>query len=199
MGEIKTNDLQEVKKPATENYHNIKPETGITVHEARDSWDSIINNKIDDNRGKCFEDSKEDKTKENLEVDNTQRNGKGENQEAKNELNKQGETSITKEEINLLNKLKSGILDGIVGDVFNTNGGSSRWMEIQDGNPVRYKQGPGGKYFDGKETVKFEGKKTTLEKWVTDDEKLVFLQKFGWLMEDKDVQSYSAKFKPENK
>lgn len=36
MGEIKTNDLQEVKSPNADGFTNIKPETGMTVKEARD-------------------------------------------------------------------------------------------------------------------------------------------------------------------
>ena len=88
-------------------------------------------------------------------------------------------------------------LDGLVGTDYYTSGGSRIWMEIKNGTPVRYKQGPGGKFLDGKENIKFEGKKTVREKWETDDEKLAFLQKFGWLMEDNNVKAYSAKFKPE--
>ena len=40
MGEIKTNDLQEIKKPAVDNYLDIKPKEGTTPQEARSSWDS---------------------------------------------------------------------------------------------------------------------------------------------------------------
>ena len=36
MGEIKTNDLQEVKSPNADGFTNIKPETGMTVKKARD-------------------------------------------------------------------------------------------------------------------------------------------------------------------
>ena len=61
-----------------------------------------------------------------------------------------------------------------------------------------FKEGPGGKYFDNKENVHFDGVIHTLQKWVTDEQKLAFLQKFGWLMKDSDVKAYSAKFKPKN-
>ena len=36
----------------------------------------------------------------------------------------------------------------------------------------------------------------TLQEWVTDEQKLEFLRKFGWLMKDEAVRVYSAKFKP---
>ena len=108
-----------------------------------------------------------------------------------------GEMGRFSEENTLLQKLASGELDGLVGRVYFYSGGSSVWTVIENGNPVRYKQGPGGKYFDGKENVKYEGKKNIQEKWETDEEKLVFLQKYGWLIDDNDVKAYSARFKPE--
>ena len=104
--------------------------------------------------------------------------------------------SKTKEEKGLLAKLANGLFDGTVGDVFTTSGGSSVWTTIKDGVPVRYKKGPGSKYFDGKENVHVEGVLHTLKKWKTDEEKLSFFQNFGWLMKDKDARAYSAKFKP---
>jgi len=102
----------------------------------------------------------------------------------------------TSEEKNLLAKLLSGVLDGQVGNDLTTTGGSTVWTEIRNGEPVRYKHGPGGKFFNGKENERFDGVLHTLEKWTTDDEKLGFFQKLGWLMEDPDAKNYSAKFKP---
>lgn len=101
----------------------------------------------------------------------------------------------TKEETKLLKKLAKGMLDGIVGNDLWTSGGSRVWTEIKNGNPVRYKKGPGGKFFDGKENTRYEGVLHTLEEWKNDDEKLRFLQKFGWLLKDEDAKKYSAKFK----
>ena len=197
MGEIKTDDLQEVKSSEVENYQNVKPEDGMTVHEAQKTWDKIFDNGTDDSESKSSEEDRTGRTEESHKEDNTQRNDSGETQEAKNDLRDQNETCRTMEEISLLEKLMSGKLDGLVGDVFYTTGGSSIWTEIKDGIPVRYKQGPGGKYFDGKENVRYEGQKHIQEKWKTDDEKLAFLQKYGWLMKDDDVKKYSEKFKPE--
>ena len=100
------------------------------------------------------------------------------------------------EEKKILQKLASGLLDGVVGNSIETSGGSTVWKEIKDGLPMQYKQGPGGKFFDNRENVRFEGKLNILDKWKTDNEKLSFLQKFGWLMKDEDVKNYSSKFKP---
>ena len=170
----------------------------MSVQEARNTWDRIINEEIYDNKSKGLEENNQDRTKESPKEDNIQRNDIGELREAQNEIKDQGEAGRSMEEVGLLKKLSSGELDGQVGKDYYTTGGSTIWTEIKDGNPIRYKQGPGGKLFDGKEGVKFEGVKHTLEEWKTDDEKLAFLQKYGWLIEDDDVKNYSKKFKPEN-
>ena len=103
---------------------------------------------------------------------------------------------MTNEEKKLLQKLASGELDGFVGNDVATSGGSTVWKAIKNGLPAMFKQGPEGKFFNGQENERYEGVLRTLQKWVTDDEKLQFLQKFGWLMQDADVKAYSAKFKP---
>lgn len=103
---------------------------------------------------------------------------------------------MTNEEKNLLDKLASGALDGIVGDILTTSGGSSVWKTIKNGIPVMLKKGPGGKFFNGKENVRYSGVLHQLEEWITDEQKLEFLKKFGWLMKDTDVKAFSAKFKP---
>jgi hypothetical protein len=103
---------------------------------------------------------------------------------------------MTKEEKKLLGKLASGLLDGIVGNDLTTSGGSSVWMRIINGKPARYKQGPTKKFFNGKENEKIPGVLHVLEEWNTDEEKIGFLRKFGWLMDDVDVRNYSAKYKP---
>ena len=196
MGEIKTNDLQEVKNPDIDNYQRIRPESGMKALDARNAWDSIFNNEMEKNKYENTGEDREDKTKENDKEASTQWDENAESQEIRDEIDKT-DIGRSDEEIGLLKKLLSEELDGPVGTNYYTSGGSTIWMEIKNGNPVRYKQGPGGKFFDGKENIKFEGKRTVLEKWETDDEKLAFLQKYGWLMEDKEVKSYSAKFKPE--
>lgn len=57
MGEIKSNDLQEVKKPAVENYLDIKPQEGLTPREAKSNWDNEFK-EIGDKQ-ETFENSKE--------------------------------------------------------------------------------------------------------------------------------------------
>lgn len=103
---------------------------------------------------------------------------------------------FTDEEKKLLKRLASGALDGLVGDDLITTGGSTVWKSIKNGAPVMFKQGPGGRFFNGKENERFEGVLYTLQEWVTDDQKIEFLRKFGWLMKDEAVKIYSAKFKP---
>lgn len=102
---------------------------------------------------------------------------------------------MTEEEKELLKKTESGILDGIVGDYLIT-GKSTVWKVIKNGVPVMLKQGPSKRVFNGKENERIEGVLHTLQEWVTDEEKLEFLRKFGWLMKDASVRMYSAKFKP---
>lgn len=102
----------------------------------------------------------------------------------------------SKEEKGLLEKLASGLLDGRVGDSFSVGAGSTTWKEIKNGEPASYKKGPGGRLFNGKENERYEGVTRTVKKYKTDDEKLGFLQKFGWLMDDEDVKEYSKKYKP---
>lgn len=103
---------------------------------------------------------------------------------------------MSNEEKRLLSKLESGELDGCVGDSVITNGGSSVWKVITNGLPTMLKEGPGGKFFNGKENERIDGVRHIYEKWDTDDRKIEFLRKFGWLMDDADVKAYSAKFKP---
>ena len=103
---------------------------------------------------------------------------------------------ITSEEKTLLEKLSLGLFDGCVGNQLLTTGGSAIWKTIKNGVPVMLKQGPTRKFFDGKENTYSEGILHTLQEWVTDEQKLEFLRKFGWLMRDATVKAYSAKFKP---
>lgn len=103
---------------------------------------------------------------------------------------------MTKEEKGLLEKLATGALDGFVGDDLITSGKSTIWKAIKNGVPTMFKQGPGKRVFNGKENERIEGALHVLQEWFTDDEKLEFLRKFGWLMKDTAVKAYSAKFKP---
>lgn len=104
---------------------------------------------------------------------------------------------ITKEEKNLLLKLASGILDGMVGDERVYRGYRNVYCGkyIKDGVPVSYREGESSRFFNGKENERIPGKREE-ERYVTDEQKLNFLQRYGWLTDDDDVKAYSAKFKP---
>lgn len=99
------------------------------------------------------------------------------------------------EEMSLLQRLAEGLLDGVVGNYITTSGGSTIWKVIENGTPRSYKQGPSGRFFNGKENEACIGKLRTLQEWNTDEDKLDFLRRFGWLLRDEDARSYSAKFK----
>ncbi len=103
---------------------------------------------------------------------------------------------LTRLESELLRKLGKGLLDGFVGDYLTTSGGSTVWTEIKNGTPMRLKEGPGGKFFNGKENERFKGATHVLQKWSSDEEKVGFLRKFGFLMKDDSVKKYSSLFKP---
>ena len=45
MGEIKTNDLQEMKNPVIENFRNIIPEAGTKIKEVQNFWIKEMNSK----------------------------------------------------------------------------------------------------------------------------------------------------------
>lgn len=103
----------------------------------------------------------------------------------------------TGEEKKLLAKLASGVLDGMVGDERVYRGYSSVFCGkyIKNGEPVAYRQGESSRFFNGKENERVPGKRVE-EHFDTDDRKLEFLQRYGWLTDDEDVKAYSAKYKP---
>ena len=103
----------------------------------------------------------------------------------------------TKEERSLLEKLASGVLDGMVGDekVYHGYKDVTYWKYIDKGVPVLCREGESTRFFNGKENERIPGKRVE-ERYETDEEKLEFLKRYGWLTDDKDVKAYSAKFKP---
>ena len=108
--------------------------------------------------------------------------------------------SRTTEEKNLLAKLASGVLDGMVGDEREYRGYKSVFCGkyIKDGEPVSYRQGESTRFFNGKENERIPGKREE-EHYDTDDRKLEFLQRYGWLTDDEEARTYSAKFKPQRR
>ena len=103
----------------------------------------------------------------------------------------------TREEQNLLARLASGALDGMVGDEREYRGYKSVYCGkyIKDGIPVSYRQGESERFFNGRENERVPVKREE-ERYETDEQKLEFLQRYGWLTDDEEVRSYSAKFKP---
>lgn len=66
---------------------------------------------------------------------------------------------------------------------------------LMNGVSVFYRQGEPTRFFNGKENEQFPGKLEEIH-CDTDNIKLEFLQRYGWLTDDYDVRVYSAKFKP---
>lgn len=77
----------------------------------------------------------------------------------------------------ILRALAGGDYDGARSDS-EMNGVSSGFY-IEDGTPVKYREGKSTRFFDGKENVKTPGKRTE-ERFDTDEEKTVFFQKYGF-------------------
>ncbi|MDD7772394.1 MAG: hypothetical protein PT958_06520 [Firmicutes bacterium] len=105
--------------------------------------------------------------------------------------------SKTREERILLEKLASGALDGPVGQEKVYPGYKNVYCGkyIKDGEPISYREGESSRFFNGRENERIPGKREE-DHYNTDDRKLEFLQRYGWLMDDEDVRAYSAKFKP---
>lgn len=101
------------------------------------------------------------------------------------------------EEKGLLDKLASGVLDGMVGNEKVYHGYQDVYCGkyIKGGEPVSYREGESSRFFNGKENERIAGKREE-DHYDTDERKLDFLQKYGWLTDDEDVTAYSAKFKP---
>ena len=102
----------------------------------------------------------------------------------------------TKEERNLLQKLKDGELDGRVGDTLEYGDHKKVYYDkfIKDGIPTVRRTGEGYKFFDGKENTRVPGNVEDTP-YENDSDKLEFLQRYGWLIDDQDAKEYSKKYK----
>ena len=105
----------------------------------------------------------------------------------------------TPEEQNLLNKLADGSLDGMVGDEREYREYHSIYCgkTIRNGTPIIYRQS------QPTQTADTSGNKNGISQrsekvYATDEQKRLFLQRYGWLMEDEQVRAYSALYKPEH-
>ena len=85
---------------------------------------------------------------------------------------------MNKEERNLLDKLASGLLDGMVGDEREYRGYKSVYCGkyIKDGIPISYRQGASERFFNGRENERIPGKREE-ERYDTDERKIEFLQR----------------------
>ena len=90
---------------------------------------------------------------------------------------------ITKEDLEkrLLLKLKRGVLDGSVGVLMIYKGFTNVVCGklIENGVPIAFRK----------------GKRTIETRFDTDTEKLEFLRRYGWLIDDDDTRAYSNLFK----
>lgn len=104
---------------------------------------------------------------------------------------------VTVEEKHLLEKLNSGALDGVVGSerIFGTYKQVYCGKFIKEGEPISYREGQTTRLFNNKECEHISGKRKE-EHFDTEERKLEFLQRFGFLIDDKEVKAYSAKYKP---
>lgn len=95
----------------------------------------------------------------------------------------------------ILKALAAGRYDGERAD--SEIGGVSSGYYIDQGTPVKYRQGKSTKVFDGKENVRTPGKRTE-ERFETDEAKTNFFQKYGFLGEmfadHPEVMDYSREF-----
>ncbi len=104
---------------------------------------------------------------------------------------------MSEEEKNLLSRLATGEFDGPVGDIREYGVHKTVYCGkcISGGIPISFREGASERFFNGKENERIPGRRTE-ERYETDDRKLEFLQRYGFLMNDAAVQEYSAKFKP---
>jgi len=100
----------------------------------------------------------------------------------------------------LLKNLADGKYDGLRKDS-EINGVSSGYY-IDKGTPVKFREGPGSKFFDNKENIKSPGKRTE-EVFDTDEKKDTFLKKYGFLTEmfgnHPEVVDYSKQYYEDQK
>lgn len=80
----------------------------------------------------------------------------------------------------LLNNLANGLYDGERTD--SEINGVTSGLYIHKGTPVKYREGKGSKHFDNKENVRMPGRRTE-ERYDTDEKKIEFFQKFGFIWE----------------
>lgn len=96
---------------------------------------------------------------------------------------------------NLLANLEAGKYDGERID--NEQGGVSWGFYIDNGTPVKYREGKSRKFFNGEENERIPGKRTE-ERFESDSEKDNFFKSYGYLKEmfggHPEVMEYSQDY-----
>lgn len=95
----------------------------------------------------------------------------------------------------ILSNLAKGNYDGRRID--NEENGVSWGFYIDDGTPVKYREGKSSKFFNGKENERIPGERTE-ERFDTEEQKETFFQKYGYLQnmfsEHPEVMDYSRDY-----
>jgi hypothetical protein len=101
--------------------------------------------------------------------------------------------------MDLLKQLADGAYDGERTD--NESNGVAWGFYIDKGTPVKYREGKTVKFFDGKENTK--SRKVEKEYFDTEEKKISFLQKYGFLDEmfgnHPEVMDYSRQYYEDRK
>ncbi len=107
--------------------------------------------------------------------------------------------NFTELERSILTKLDKGMLDGVVGSDYRSKKNKDVIYRniIENGVPKAIQLKPKDEFFDGRDKVIISDAETVVI-FETDDEKLTFMQKYGWLMDDPDARFYSSFFKPDS-
>ena len=104
---------------------------------------------------------------------------------------------LSADEIHILQLLENGELDGDVGDtrVFRRFRSVLCRRFIKNGIPIILMEGKMPENVGDKEEECGELKQESII-CDTTESKLLFLRKFGWLINNKEIQVYSARYKP---
>ena len=96
----------------------------------------------------------------------------------------------TETERHLLSRLDAGDFDGRLDYYRESLYGSTFTYEIMNGIPIKYKQGKATRYFNGEENETISKEVRIYRKYLTDDAKLEFFQRFGRDMHDDEAVDY---------
>ena len=103
------------------------------------------------------------------------------------------DTGFTIEENDLLNRLAAWEFDGLVGNEQPLLGCITEWMAILHGIPVKYREAPVQRRYQGGKIERQPGKLVKQKEWVTEEEKLDFLGEYGHMINDSAVRNYALR------